>query len=132
MHKQLSVLGLVASICLVIGGCGGSSGTARPSGSTSGSTSTGNVSAAAAAADPAAGSSTSASTTKASGKPLSVLRFDSKAHAICTRLNATLERAKDIIRNQRDMVSVASQRGALEQAALNELSELTPPTAVAK
>lgn len=124
MRIRLSAFVLIATVFL-IAGCGGGS-------SKTGSIATGSTSSdAAGVATTGGGTSSTTSTTAPAGKSLSALQLAAQADAICKRLNAELVAAKDRVTSQQEMVRITSQRAAVEQNALNELSKLTPPTAIA-
>jgi hypothetical protein len=115
MRTRVPALMLVAAM-LSASGCGGSK-------SGSGAT----TSSVAAPSTTATGQTTSSSV--ASGKPLSASELVAKADAICAQLNREL--GKDNIRSREDVLRVVPHRVAIEQAALTELSKLTPPAVIA-
>ena len=80
----------------------------------------------------AATPTTTGSSSTGSGGVLPASRFAVKADAVCSRLNADLIAAKDIIRTSQDIVRIAPQRAAAEQTALTELSKLKPPASMAQ
>lgn len=123
MRTRLSTLVLIATV-LTVTGCGG--GSSSTGSSTASATGTGSTSTATTGA-----SSTSPSTTAATGKALSAPRLVAQADAICGKLNQELAAAKDEYGTQAQAARVAAQRAGVEQTALNELSKLTPPTAIA-
>jgi hypothetical protein len=124
MHSRLPALVLVVT-ALSIAGCGGS-GKASSSSSSASSTDAGSTGAGTASTAATA----PASPTIASGTPLSRSRLIAKADAICQRLSAELS-ASPTISTKQELIAAASRRTALEQAALAELSKLTPPGSMA-
>ena len=122
MHTRLPVLVLVVTV-LSIAGCGGSG---KASSNSVSSTDAGSTSAGATSAS----TTTPGTTAIASGTPLSRSRLIAKADAICQRLSAELS-ASPTISTKQELIAAASRRTALEQAALAELSKLTPPGSMA-
>jgi len=123
------VLVLVAAT-LAVAGCGG--GSSKTMSGSANSTDTNSAATATTAPTTTTTSSTrTASTGSGSGKPLSRVVLIVRADAICKRLNAELDRTKNNISSQQDIVRIAPRRAAVEQTALTELGGLTPPNSMA-
>jgi hypothetical protein len=116
--RSLSALVTVVAVAAVAGCGGGSKSSSTTGGAQAQSTATS-----------VASSSTQEGAAKPTGKQLSASQLIVSADAICTRLNARLDR--DHIRNNADVVRVAPQRAAAERITLEELRKLVPPPALA-
>lgn len=124
MRTPLSVLVLIATV-LVVAGCGSSS-------STTSSTSTGSSSVGSASSTSSDGASpTPVATTTASGKALTTSQLVSQATVVCKHVTNQLIAAKDRVSTEQQIAQVAAQRAVVEQTAVNQLSKLTPPPAIA-
>ena len=74
--------------------------------------------------------SSSASSTP--GSSLARSAFIARADAICKRLNAEIAKVKPKSRSLPEIARVAPIHAAVEQAAVSELSQLTPPASIAR
>jgi hypothetical protein len=124
MRRWLPVIGLMATMSLTAG-CGSSStgGSAPIHAGSTDATSTSGVKTNSAAV---------ASSSSGLVKPLSSSQLIASADAICVRLSRELAAAKDTIQSQADIIRIAPHRAASEQTAVEELSKLTPPAAMAR
>lgn len=121
---------------IFVSGCGGGSGEHNTSGAAATATSAGQSPAATTATAPsvpaasAPATSTSAPTgtsAKSSAQPAAIAGAD----AICARRNKELASVSGAGSSLQAVASAASRRAAIEQRALGELEQLTPPSEVA-
>jgi len=123
MHMRLLIPTSIA-VVLLAGGCGSSK-------SASNTDTSSTVAATSSATTPS--TTVSSQPSKPTGRPvaqLSSAQLIVKADGICKRLS--IELSKDHFGSQQEVVRIAPRRAALEMTAVNELSNLTPPTSMAR